>query len=82
VKLIGVEHIGVGWLGHDKVNPTRFEIEGHGAKPGTGVEAQTFGQHYENFIKLLSDRGFSDDHIGLILGGNYLRIWRQILPAA
>jgi len=81
-KLIGVEHIGVGWLGHDKVNPVRFEIEGHGAKPGTGVEAQTIGEHYATFIKMLSERGFSDDHIGLILGGNYLRIWRQILPAA
>ena len=33
-------------------------------------------------IKMLSERGFSDDQIGMILGGNYLRIWRQILPAA
>jgi membrane dipeptidase len=79
-KLIGVQHIGVGWLGHDKVNPVRFEIEGHGAKPGTGVEAQTIGEHYATFIKLLSERGFTDDQIGLILGGNYLRIWKQILP--
>ena len=81
-KLIGIDHIGVGWLGHDKVNPVRFEIEGHGAKPGTGVEAQTYGEHYATFIKMLSERGFTDDQIGLILGGNYLRIWRQILPAA
>jgi len=81
-KLIGVDHLGVGWLGHDKVNPVRFEIEGHGAKPGTGVEAQTYGEHYAAFIKLLSERGFTDDQIGLILGGNYLRIWKQILPAA
>ena len=81
-KLIGVEHIGVGWLGHDKVNPARFEIEGHGARPGTGIEAQSIGEHYATFIKMLSERGFTDDQIGLILGGNYLRIWRQILPAA
>ena len=81
-KLIGVEHIGVGWLGHDKVNPVRFEIAGHGAKPGTGVEGQTIGEHYATFIRMLSDRGFTDDQIGLILGGNYLRIWKQILPAA
>jgi membrane dipeptidase len=81
-KLIGVEHIGVGWLGHDKVNPVRFEIEGHGAKPGAGVEGQTIGEHYATFINMLSERGFTDEHIGLILGGNYLRIWKQILPAA
>ena len=24
----------------------------------------------------------ADDQIGLILGGNYLRLWKQILPAA
>jgi len=78
----GIEHIGVGWLGHDKVNPVRFEIEGHGAKPGTGVEAQTIGEHYASFIQMLSERGFTDDQIALILGGNYLRIWKQILPAA
>ena len=71
----------MGWLGHDKVNPVRFEIEGHGAKPGTGVEGQTIGEHYATFIKMLSERGFTDDQIGLILGGNYLRIWKQILPA-
>jgi membrane dipeptidase len=81
-KLIGIDHLGVGWLGHDKVNPVRFEIEGYGAKPGTGVEAQTYGEHYATFIQMLSERGFTDDQIGLILGGNYLRIWKQILPAA
>jgi hypothetical protein len=31
---------------------------------------------------MLSGRGFTDDQIGLMLGGNYLRIWKQILPAA
>src|SRR4051794_15222087 len=28
-KLVGVEHIGVGWLGHDKANPSGREVEGH-----------------------------------------------------
>jgi hypothetical protein len=28
-KLIGVEHIGIGWLGHDKANPSNREVEGH-----------------------------------------------------
>ncbi|HEV2355369.1 MAG TPA: hypothetical protein VGR89_14060, partial [Puia sp.] len=44
------------------------------------VEAETMLQHWENFIKALSERGFTDDQIGLIVGGNYLRIWKQILP--
>jgi microsomal dipeptidase-like Zn-dependent dipeptidase len=37
-------------------------------------------QHWENFIAALSERGFTDDQIGLILGGNYVRVWKQILP--
>jgi membrane dipeptidase len=80
-KLIGVEHIGVGWLGHDKANPNGREVEGHTTRTYSGVEAQTMHEHWDAFIKLLSERGFTDDQIGLILGGNYLRIWKQILPA-
>ena len=81
-KLIGPDHIGIGWLGHDKANPNNREVEGHTTKSYSGVEAQTINQHYDNFIKLLSERGLSDEQIGMILGGNYLRIWKQILPAA
>ena len=34
------------------------------------------------FLQMLSERGLTDDQIGLILGANYLRLWRQILPSA
>ena len=81
-KLIGVEHIGVGWLGHDKANPSGREVEGHTTRTYGGVEAQTMHDHWDNFIKMLSERGLTDDQIGLILGGNYLRLWKQILPSA
>ena len=47
-----------------------------------GVEAQTMHDHWDNFIKMLSERGITDEQIGMILGGNYLRIWKQILPDA
>jgi membrane dipeptidase len=79
-KLIGPEHIGVGWLGHDKANPASHLVEGNITRSYTGVEGQTIFQHYDTFIKMLSERGLSDDQINLILGGNYLRIWKQILP--
>jgi membrane dipeptidase len=81
-KLIGPEHIGVGWLGHDKVNPSASEVEGHTTRAYSGVETQTISQHYENFIKALAERGLTDQQIGLVLGGNYLRVWRQVLPDA
>ncbi len=33
-------------------------------------------------MKMLSERGLRDEQMGMLLGGNYLRIRRQILPAA
>jgi membrane dipeptidase len=79
---VGVEHTGISWLGHDVGNPAPDYVPGFTKPPRTfhDVEAETMTQHWENFIKALSDRGFNDDQIGLILGGNYLRIWKQILP--
>jgi microsomal dipeptidase-like Zn-dependent dipeptidase len=46
------------------------------------VEAETISDHWTNFIRMLSERGFTDQQIGMMLGGNYLRIWNQILPQA
>jgi membrane dipeptidase len=82
-KTVGPEHIGIGWLGHDVGNPAPDYIPGI-SKPRTfpEIEAQTMRQHWENLIALLSQRGFTDDQIGMIVGGNYIRIWKQILPDA
>jgi membrane dipeptidase len=81
-KLIGPEHIGVGWLGHDKANPSGGEVEGHTKRTYSGVEAQTMQEHWQTFIRMLSERGLTDEHIGMVLGGNYLRVWNQVLPPA
>jgi membrane dipeptidase len=81
-KLIGPEHIGVGWLGHDKANPSNREVEGHTTRTYSGVEAQTMEEHWATFIKMLSERGLTDEQIGMLLGGNYMRVWNQILAAA
>ena len=81
-NLVGVEHIGVGWLGHDAGHPAAGYVPGHG--PGrdfAGVEAQTMRQHWSTFIGLLAERGFTEDEIGLIIGGNFVRIWNEVLPA-
>jgi membrane dipeptidase len=81
-NLIGPDHVGVGWLGHDKANPSAHEVEGHIAGKHAGVEMQSIYEHYDNFIKALSERGLTGEQIGMVLGGNYLRVWRQILPEA
>lgn len=84
-KTVGVKHIGIGWLGHDKGHPATGYVPGVGGRGGrerefSGVEAQSMYEHWDTFIKMLSERGFNDEDIGLIVGGNYLRVWRQILP--
>src|SRR5262249_55471119 len=81
-KLIGPEHIGVGWLGHDKANPAGREVEGHLTRSYSRRAGETMYEHWGSFIKRLAERGLSDAQIGMILGGNYLRIWKQILPDA
>lgn len=81
-KSIGVEHVGVGWLGHDRGHPAAGHVPGYTSRVFSGVEAQSMREHWDTFIRLLRERGFNDEQIGLILGGNYLRIWKQILPAS
>jgi len=82
VNLVGLKHVGVGWLGHDVGHPAVGYIPGYSKEPPPGgVEAQTMYQHWDNFLNLLVKRGYTENDIALILGGNYLRIWKEILPA-
>jgi microsomal dipeptidase-like Zn-dependent dipeptidase len=39
------------------------------------------GQHWETFIRMLKERGFTDKDVGMIVGGNFLRVMREVLPA-
>ncbi len=81
-RSIGVEHVGVGWLGHDTGHPAVGQVPGYTSRVFSGVEAQSMREHWDTFIRLLRERGFDDEQISLILGGNFLRIWKQILPSA
>ena len=38
-------------------------------------------EHWNNFIQLLSKRGFREDPIAKFIGGNFLRVMREVLPA-
>ncbi|MBP1600923.1 MAG: dipeptidase [Acidobacteria bacterium] len=81
-KSVGIEHIGIGWLGHDKGHPAVGHVPGYSQRQFSGVEAQSMYEHWDTFIRLLGERGFTEEQIGLVLGGNLIRIWKQILPAA
>jgi len=79
--LIGVDHIGIGWLGHDIGHPDPGQVPGFtDEQPPGEVERQTMYQHWHNFIGILEKRGYTEEQLANILGGNYLRIWREILP--
>jgi membrane dipeptidase len=73
--LVGVQHTGVGWYGHDIGDPRG----GPGSPNATQTEMQTMYEQRDSFIQLLSHRGYSDEHIGFIVGGNFIRIWNEIL---
>jgi membrane dipeptidase len=73
-NLVGIEHTGFGPLGHD-IGCSGID---HKAVTG-GTEVQTKQEQFNRFVDLL-DKRFSEKDIALILGGNYLRIWKEILP--
>lgn len=81
VQLIGIDHIGVGWLGHDIGHPRVGQVPGFTEEPPPGeVEAQRMYDHWARFIEILENRGYTGQGISKILGGNFLRIWKDILP--
>ncbi|MCI4569293.1 dipeptidase [Lysobacter sp. CFH 32150] len=68
VKLIGVDHVGIG---------SDFD----GVSGNLPVELRTVAD-YPNFVAGLQARGYKDDDIRKILGGNLLRVWRAVEAAA
>jgi membrane dipeptidase len=80
-ELMGIDHIGVGWLGHDIGHPKVGQVPGFTDEPPPGeVEKQSMLDHWSRFIGILEKRGYKEEEIAKILGGNFLRIWREILP--
>ena len=82
-KTVGVRHIGVGWLGHDKGHPFTGYVPGAGGppRPLSEIESQSIYDHWQTFIKMLQERGFKDEEIGMIVGGNFLRVMQEVLPS-
>jgi membrane dipeptidase len=70
-KTVGVQHIGIGWLGHDKGHPYYGYVPGatKPSRPPSDIENQSMYEHWETFIRMLAERGFSDQDIGMIVGG-------------
>lgn len=64
VKLIGIDHVGIG-----------SDYDGVGDSLPEGLKDVST---YPNLVQGLLDRGYSEQDIAKILGGNLLRVWRQV----
>jgi membrane dipeptidase len=81
-KSVGVQHIGIGWLGHDKGHPYSGYVPGatKPSRPPSDIENQSMYEHWETLIRMLGERGFTDQDIGMIVGRNFLRVMGAVLP--
>ncbi len=68
VDLVGIDHVGIG-SDYDGVGPTL----------PVGLEDVST---YPNLVEELLRRGYSDDDVRKVLGGNAMRVWRAVEAAA
>ncbi len=63
VAIAGIDHVGIG-----------SDFDGVGPTLPTGLEDVST---YPNLIAALLEKGYSDEEVAKILGGNLLRVWRE-----
>lgn len=68
VKLVGIDHVGIG-----------SDYDGVGDSLPEGLKDVST---YPNLVQGLMDRGYSEADIAKILGGNLLRVWREVEKVA
>ena len=68
VNLVGIDHVGLG-----------SDYDGVGDSLPTGLKDVST---YPNLIEGLLERGYSEEEVVKILGGNLLRVWREVEAAA
>lgn len=64
VKLIGIEHVGIG-----------SDYDGVGDSLPDGLKDVST---YPNLVQGLLNRGYTEQDVAKILGGNLLRVWREV----
>ena len=92
VELVGVDHVGIGtddagaadtpmkfWEVYTKeLSKIGFRPE-HRARFGASTEGYERYLHWPNFTRGLVSRGYSDQGIEKILGGNFLRLFERVI---
>lgn len=81
-NMVGIEHINIGWLGHDLGNPSPDYVPGISKEPFPGGEVEKLTKYEQNsrFIDILYERKYTDENIAMVMGGNLLRVMKETLP--
>lgn len=81
VQLVGVDHVGIGldlaegWADSPFHRKKLLEIDGKIYDYPQGIDSVT---KFTNLTRGLVGRGYSDDEIEKILGGNFLRVFEEV----
>lgn len=81
--MVGIDHVGYAWLGHDKGHPRNGYIPGYFEGPVPGIsEIETLSKYEQNcrFIDELYRRNYTDDEVAKVLGLNWVRVLKEVLP--
>jgi membrane dipeptidase len=86
IEVMGIDHVAVSGLGSDKDDIKAFEGAGWPYDRIAQVQAERpkdidTRTQLGRFIEALLGRGYTEEDIGRILGGNMARVLREVLPA-
>lgn len=79
-RVAGHDHIGIGWLGSDQGFREYAGSHSNSFLAQEGGEPLEMREAYETLIERLDAAGFGEAQISAFLGGNYLRVLREVLP--
>jgi len=79
-RVAGPAHVGIGWLGADAGFREVAGSHGNSFRTTADGAPLEMREAYATLIERLAARGWSDDALRAFLGGNYLRVLRQVLP--
>jgi membrane dipeptidase len=83
VEVVGIEHIGVGpdFIAdiYDDLYPAHVDLSSEGLDTRLNIEGLYASRHLPNLTAALLRRGFSERDVRLILGENYLRVFREVM---
>jgi membrane dipeptidase len=81
--VVGVEHIGLGpdFIAdiYDDIYPANADLSIEALDPRLNIEGLHASRHLPNLTAALLRRGFSESDVRLILGENYLRVFREVM---